>query len=366
MTSNTTTTTTTRRVRRNRTIKNVLLVLMAIALVIIAIFAFKGCNKDTTSDNTPGLIPTVGCTCTEADKCQCSTNNGATNDYSALLVEIDLLKAERDALKAENDSLKSGATADDKALAEAKADAASWKAKYETLYKTHQSCTSVDLSKYVSASDYNKLVNEYNALVGKYNDLDNAHKACGKNTVDLSQYVAKSEYTELTNKYNKLVSEFNAFKANHTNCTTYVTADHSNCVSKSTYQAVLNELAQWQNHKCPGANHDGCVTQSEYNALNAKYQAALNELAQWKNHKCSTDHSNCVSANEYKNLDSKYQSSLKRISALEAELAELRAHKCDHSNCGNGTTIIQADHSNCVSLRDYNELLAAYNALLND
>jgi FtsZ-binding cell division protein ZapB len=139
---------------------------------------------------------------------------------------------------------------------------------------------------------------------------------------------------------------------------TYVEADHSNCVAKATYQAAIDELVGWRNHKCPTANHNGCVSQSEYNSLNSKYQTALNrisdleaEVAELKAHKCpGADHTACNS----------------KIKALEAEIAQLKAHNCDHSNCGTGTTIIQADHSNCVSLRDYNELLEMYNALLDN
>ena len=107
--------------------------------------------------------------------------------------------------------MKSGATADEKALAEANANAAGWKSKYETLYKTHMSCSSVDLSKYVSIDDYNKVADDYNALLAKYYDLEDLYKALANKTVDMSQYVLKSLYEELTTKYNAVVVEFAAF-----------------------------------------------------------------------------------------------------------------------------------------------------------
>lgn len=325
--------------RRNQTTKNVILGVLVIAVIALLVIVLAG-----GCEYNPSTTPSVDTT------------------YEQLIAEQvknDLLQAELDKAKAELDALKCGANDVETLKAQVEkltSTANSWKEKYQQAnstakawkdkYESHKcstsstGSTSVDLSGYVAKATYDAKVKEFATLQGKYNTLENAHKKCST-TVDLSKYVAKATYDVAVEarktwetKYNELLKLYNELIANGGN--TNVNADHSGCVAKSEYDKLNNRLSD---------------TQIELASFKAQH-ANCNTMG---------NHNNCVAK-------STYDAVVKAKSDLEVKynalVSEYNNYKANHSNCGSGTTTVYADHSNCVSLTDYKELLAKYNALL--
>ena len=336
------------RSRNNGVVKNVVITILAIAVLVLLAYSLRGCDFSalTTSNQVPSnnseILSYDSCTCTPNSNgdvivnnnlnCTCGNKSDNSNcdasDRDNLAARVAELQKENNKLKAENETLRSSIGKSD-----------------------------VDLSNYVLKSEYDKLANSYSSLENEYNTLVITHNNC--KDVDLSKYVKKSDYDalkklydEIVSKYNELVKKYNDFynKWHNHVCsggTTVVEADHSNCVSKSAYDA-LKKL------------YDEIV--SKYNELVKKYNDFYNK---WHNHVCSggttiveADHSSCVSLSDYKAL-------LNSLNNLEDEYNALLDQWNSHT-CSGGTTIVEADHSNCVSLSDYRDLLARYNALLEE
>lgn len=323
--------------RRNQTLKNVFISVLVIAVIVLAVLLAGGCEYNPT------------------------TTTPSDTTYEQLIAEQvknDLLQAELDKAKAELDALKCGANEVESLKAKVTqltTTANSWKEKYENAnsvakawkdkYEAHKCSTSssgsVDLSKYVAKSTYDAKVKELADLQGKYKTLETAHKSCSSGSVDLAKYVLKTTYDAALEarktwetKYNELLKLYNELIANGGN--TNVNADHSGCVAKSEYDKLNNRLSD---------------TQIELASFKAQHA------------NCSTmgNHNNCVAK-------STYDAVVKAKSDLEVKynalVSEYNNYKANHTNCGSGTTTVYADHSNCVSLTDYKELLAKYNALL--
>ena len=343
------------RSRNNGVVKNVVITILAIAVLVLLAYSLRGCDFSalTTSNQVPSnnseILSYDSCTCTPSNNgdvivnnslnCTCGnkSDNFDRDDWAARVAE---LQKENNKYKAENETLRSAIGKSDVDLSnyvlKSEYDKlansySSLENEYNTLVITHNNCKDVDLSKYVKKSDYDALKKLYDEIVSKYNEL-------------------KKLYDEIVSKYNELVKKYNDFynKWHNHVCsggTTVVEADHSNCVSKSDYDA-LKKL------------YDEIV--SKYNELVKKYNDFYDK---WHNHVCSggttiveADHSSCVSLSDYKAL-------LNSLNNLEDEYNALLDQWNSHT-CSGGTTVVEADHSSCVSLRDYKELLAKYNALL--